>query len=66
MFKELSVQEPMYPFSKFFRIGACKECVGRRAGQGFKGLSEGLKTSYDAYQRTHGAESFLRAKQFHG
>jgi len=47
MFKELSVQEPLYPFSKFFRVGACEEYVGRRAGQGFKGQS--LKRSYDAY-----------------
>jgi hypothetical protein len=61
MFKDLSVQEPVYPFSKFFRIGTCEECVGRRAGQGFKGLSEGLKRLYDAHQRTHKTESFLRA-----
>jgi len=61
MFKELSVQEPVYPFSKFFRIGACEKCVGRKAGQGFKWLSESLKRSYEAYQRTHEAESFLRA-----
>jgi NADH:ubiquinone oxidoreductase subunit F (NADH-binding) len=66
MFKELSVQEPVYPFSKFFRIDACEECVVIRAGQGFKGLSESLKRLYDAYQRTHVAESFMRAEQFLG
>jgi hypothetical protein len=61
MSKELSVQEAVYPFSWFFRIGACEECVGRRAGQGVKWLSESLKRSYEAYQRNHEAESFLRA-----